>query len=445
MVYTNATDAFYLVQSRAWELSIGAFIAILGPPPLRGQWTAQLVAGAGIVLIAASVLFINEHMRFPGLTALPPCLGAAAIIYSGAHVETFVGKFLSLPAIRFTGLISYSLYLWHWPVYVFYKSVENPGKIESICLIALCFVLATLSWKYVEQPFRKLSSGTGKFNIVLAGAAGLLATTLCAALLVPVSSAVWRPSAEAKTLDPYLTYNVDAEMSVGKCFLTSQYSDFSLFRKQECLRQDDRKLNVLIMGDSHSAHLVPGFRAAYPDVNVMQASASGCVPVLNPSGEVRCRDLINYMISDYLPENHVDVIVLSGKWDGRHAAAAVETAKRLQNYAKKVYLFGPNQEYDSPLPRLLLRAILTHDSKLVSNHLDPAQRLTDIKFKHAAQLSGVQYVSVFDIFCKTSCTTRTTNQVPILFDTGHFTVEGAAYLVDDLKTNDPDFLPLETK
>lgn len=153
----NKDAAFYWLPFRGWELLCGAIVA--SGLPLKGPrkvW-AELFAVIAVAAIIVPVFFYNEDTLFPGWSALPPCLGAALLIWTNGHKPTIVGKFLSWRPVVFVGLVSYSWYLWHWPVIVFTK--YNPFITMTAAVIALCvagsFVLAVLSWQYIERPFRK--------------------------------------------------------------------------------------------------------------------------------------------------------------------------------------------------------------------------------------------------------------------------------------------------
>lgn len=125
---------------------IGALLAVGVIPELKHRAIAEALALIGILLIVYSVLRFTDQMPFPGFAALVPCLGAACIIHSGAQHRTVVERLLSLAPIRLIGLISYSLYLWHWPVAVFTLNYWNPlTKLAKTGALAISVGLAILS------------------------------------------------------------------------------------------------------------------------------------------------------------------------------------------------------------------------------------------------------------------------------------------------------------
>ena len=157
---------FFLLPTRAWELLLGSMLAVL-PATLvvRNAALREILCLAGLAGIFIPVFFYGEQTPFPGLTALPPCLGTAALILvntpsSRDPQRGWTATGLSWKPIVFIGLISYSLYLWHWPVICFssYWAVSEFSATEKCGLVLASLVLAMLSWKYIETPFRKRSN-----------------------------------------------------------------------------------------------------------------------------------------------------------------------------------------------------------------------------------------------------------------------------------------------
>jgi hypothetical protein len=154
---------FFLLPTRAWELLLGSMLAVLpAAVVVRSVAKRDILYLAGLAGIFLPVFFYGEATSFPGLTALPPCLGTAVLIWvnSPANCVPNQSKFasaLSWPPIVFIGLISYSLYLWHWPVICFssYWAVSEFTATEKWGIILASVLFASASWKFVETPFRK--------------------------------------------------------------------------------------------------------------------------------------------------------------------------------------------------------------------------------------------------------------------------------------------------
>ena len=152
--------AFYLLPTRAWELMAGSILAF-AVVPAAGRRLAAWETYLGLLLILVPVFAYRPDTPFPGLMALPPVLGATLIIHSGigsgsdVKAGSLVSRILSSSPFRLTGLISYSLYLWHWPIVVFtkYYYIEI-SAFQKVLIVAASFIVAFLSWKFLEQPGR---------------------------------------------------------------------------------------------------------------------------------------------------------------------------------------------------------------------------------------------------------------------------------------------------
>ncbi len=158
-VRVDPAGAFYLLPSRAWELGMGALVCFL--PTLQSAFYRELLSICGLLGITASLFLLDSEMAFPGVAALPSVLGAALVIWAGApnslgHVP-LISRGLSIKPFVAIGLISYSLYLWHWPFFAFHRYLygQPPPHGLSLLFIGLEFLLSFLSWRFVEQPFRK--------------------------------------------------------------------------------------------------------------------------------------------------------------------------------------------------------------------------------------------------------------------------------------------------
>lgn len=147
---------FYLVPTRAWELMVGSILAFGTLPDLTKDWQRNTLTISGLALILFSIFFYTEATPFPGIAALAPVIGSGLIIYSGRLGTYQAQRLLTAPPLVFIGLISYSLYLWHWPLVAFtkYFLFKPLTGIDSAAIIVTSLLIASFSWKFIEQPFR---------------------------------------------------------------------------------------------------------------------------------------------------------------------------------------------------------------------------------------------------------------------------------------------------
>ncbi|HEY2110890.1 MAG TPA: acyltransferase family protein [Dongiaceae bacterium] len=276
--------AFYLPWTRAWELLLGTLIALgLFAQPRTPLWR-NIAALAGLALILGPAAAYNAATVFPGANALAPCLGAALIIAAGRAGDSWVARLLSWRPLVFIGRISYSLYLWHWPVIVFMimsgltPSTHQPSWLKFLAVVS-SVILATLSWRYVETPFRtgpRRPSRRKLFTLAGAAAAALALLGLTGTLSQGLPG---RFPAHSAALAGYLDYDWASKgyFRRGSCFLDTGLA-FQPFLASGCIREDAKRPSDLILGDSHAAHLWYGLSRVFPGINFLQATSPSASP-----------------------------------------------------------------------------------------------------------------------------------------------------------------------
>lgn len=434
--------AFYWPVTRAWELSIGSLLVLVDLPRLRHSVLRNLAAGAGLVMIIIAVLTYTSSTPFPGVAALLPCLGAALVIASGAHGPTIVGRLLSYKPILFTGLISYSLYLWHWPVIVFaahgMPMTEGlPRRLGKAAIFAVSYTLATISWRFVERPFRRARPGSIRRNVFVSVGC---ATTLIIAFAIGISSAHGFPnrfSLQAQRIGAYpelSAASMHRDWRVGTCFISSG-STYNDYESETCLKRDPVRENDLLMGDSHAAQLYYGISQAIPEINLMQATASGCKPTLQSGygDSVACRRLVDWILKTYVPAHPMNHVFLSARWSAADLKALGDTVAYLKSVGADPVVIGPMIEYDSALPSLLAISLRNHDPKLPSRHrISSFRQLDKTMSELAADKWHVHYVSYYPYLCgPEECMTLLSDEVPLQDDADHLSSPGSKYVAQE--------------
>jgi hypothetical protein len=168
-----------------------------------------------------------------------------------------------------------------------------------------------------------------------------------------------------------------------------------------CLRIDPAKDNYLLMGDSHSAVLWYGLQAQMNGVNILQASASGCNPVLGTTPRTDCGRMIQYIFGNFLPSHRIRGIFLTARWrDVSEFAKLAPTVAWCQQHDIPVYIFGPVVEYDAPLPKLLAYEIAFKDPGVVERHMRKEFFAMDAAMKQMAEADWkVHYISIAEAAC----------------------------------------------
>lgn len=270
----DPSAAFYLLPTRAWELMIGAFAALR----LQGRAVApcrwdQLFSGLGLTMILAAVLVYDHTTPFPGLYAAVPAVGTALIILF-ATPGTAAYRLLTLRGMVGIGLISYSAYLWHQPLFAFLRihSLKEPADWQILAAAFLALCLAWVSWRLVEAPFRRRSGDSRARRRVLGGALIALAALSAVGLLGHVRDGrLGQPERIAALAD--VEDRLQSNRGLAWTCDTLTVADALPCRT-------GISPEVLLWGDSFAMHLAPGIVASDPAIRLQQFTASGCAPIL---------------------------------------------------------------------------------------------------------------------------------------------------------------------
>ena len=210
---------------------------------------------------------------------------------------------MSLRPVVFVGLISYSLYLWHWPLIVFQRTdgllAGSSGAMTKLTLIAGSIAIAWLSWKFVELPFRLKAKDASTGTVFgIASAAMTSVVALCGLVLI-AGGAPFRFPERVVAIASYLAYDPSEAFRSGRCYLATNRQQLDV---QTCMKLDGKRPNYLLVGDSHAAHLWFGLSTAMPEVNLMQATASACRPAVERVSLLdsrACPKLMRFVFDDF--------------------------------------------------------------------------------------------------------------------------------------------------
>ena len=281
----HSKDAFYFPWCRMGELFLGALLAV-SPIYLRAGPLPAVLGASGLAAIVLAVALFDTTTSFPGLNALLPCGGAALIIAAGSAPNP-IARLLSFEPVRQTGLISYSLYLIHWPLFSFaHLYVNEPLPLRlSLLLVLVSFVLAYASWRFIETPLRK-----GQFSKVKVFGAAAAATS---AIYLTGALFFWNNGFPSRAAERVL-----AAQPSEKQALTTNYCQRTLIAASKggtaCVLGQDRgeAYDFVLWGDSHAFHHVPAIAtlAANRKLSGVLFSLNGCHPFLGERHNTRaCR------------------------------------------------------------------------------------------------------------------------------------------------------------
>jgi peptidoglycan/LPS O-acetylase OafA/YrhL len=460
LIKGSSAAAFYLSPLRAWEFLIGGLVLLAHrwSPSGFGWRCASAVAGAALLLIP--IVAFTAKTRFPGLHALVPCLGAALFILAFNRDSD---RPVPLPARGiglFIGRISYSLYLWHWPVFLL-GNVAMPlawvgSPLAVVGQLACSLSLACVSYRFVETPPRTTVSWAGLRLSGLIAVAATILVAICAAGFAENGF----PNRYARVEQRMLRYSQTTMAPYYRehtCFLQPQDS-FASYDVSACLTPAADKINVVVVGDSTAAHLVWALRG-YLDprhYNLLQLSSGACAPFINfKQADSQNCDQVNARFVSLLKEHRVSAVILSGHWSVyadayRSPPASPPTRAELSSLFDvyldatlaatrdagiPVLLLGPGMEFPVPLASTLVRHEQTHMALGDSLKVVPTAFEADARLKHLAGLyDNVRFASILDAVCiNGNCPLKVDAETPILWDTLHLTPEGATYVIDRLR------------
>jgi peptidoglycan/LPS O-acetylase OafA/YrhL len=448
---SNTTTAFYWSPLRAWELLAGVMVSQYGLTGMRLRWLRELASLIGLALVLYAGLFYTSQTVFPGWTATLPCLGAVLIIAAGQVGTSAVGRLLALPPMRFVGLISYSLYLWHWPVAVFQNTAmilgSQPLHIRNTKLMALAviFPVATLSWWLVETPFRKGRLKPARRPLFMITGAAAAMITVFSLWVMHGHGMSSRFPPELVRLDTYGTHAPPSTWRDGVCFLQPENS-FQDFKPAVCLGREAGHKTYLLYGDSVAAQLYQGLVETFPEVHFQQATAAACQPygVVDDFGSIfraNCDALYKYLRSTYLEEQLPDAVIMASNWNDPNLRQLGLEIAMFQRRGVPVILVGPTLVFDTPLPQLLVTEMLRHRSpavggaELTQRRIALYESLDSQMAELARDRWKVRYISHYKELCRPQvvypwqtddgCPLLLDGDQPLILDTHHFTPAGS--------------------
>jgi peptidoglycan/LPS O-acetylase OafA/YrhL len=367
--------AFYLMPTRAFELLIGALLALPALPAVRSRTLADALSLAGLGAILTAYVVIDADTPFPGLWALLPCGGAALVLYAG-HRSGVANAILAWRPVVFVGLVSYSWYLWHWPAFAIWRYVtfRPPTALEAVALMAFSFLCAVVSWRYVERPFRKppviapaAAADPSPTRRILRprasgwrtiGRLGLVPGLAFAALALGVRLADGLPA----RLDPHvaqLSRSVDSVSPLrAGCHLAPR-DGFALPPAENCTDGADVAPTAILWGDSHAEHYASTLAALGREAGFAfrHMSKSACPPLANagfvdepPIYRGNCEAFNDEVLSLIEADPTITDVWLASFWPfnlgaiGRDPAALAgrlaETVARIEAMGRRVHVFG---------------------------------------------------------------------------------------------------------
>ena len=457
LISDHPVAAFYNPAARVWELMLGALLAAiqLHPAGWRGlfglpasthtqapEQAASWMAWTGALLLGLGLALLHPQRAFPGAWALLPTLGTVLLIAAGPNSLINRTLLASRPMV-WIGLISYPLYLWHWPLLTFahLRAGDPPAWTTQLTWVAVAILLAWLTYQLVEKPVR-----FGRFN------RRALIAALCTAMLG--AAAAGTTIHQKKGFDERFPPSVRELMTRGgkqaviqgwrdgDCMLdfrvpASNYKDFCIEQKRPL---------IFLWGDSHAGSLYPGFKALQEsgryDFGIGERTGAICPPVLGIEPRPLCKSLNDNAI-EAIRQSKPDVVVLYAWWhhpryDLKNLEATVAAIKAAG--VPRIIMLGAVPYWQGPLPRILLdvwkKGPVNKPPPLrLKAQLDPKLEEVTKQMRARAEAMGIEFISGMGYFCnKEGCLTRMSQEAiePLSYDYGHLAPDAVRYYVDQI-------------
>jgi peptidoglycan/LPS O-acetylase OafA/YrhL len=346
MVGQHKEAAFFLAPFRAWELLLGASLALLPRRPAICGRSAQIAATIGLSLIIASIVLLDESQPFPGLLALPACLGTAMLILAGMGEAPLVTRALSLRPAVAVGLISYSLYLWHWPLLALARyHFDRPLRWMELALILSASLLAAIAtYRYVEQPARHVSFRLAP-HLVGAGALSLGAVALVAHQIDKSRGWTFNLDPEIRRFDRISRTKNNYRNSCSGAQTLSRTDEACTFGPP----RSSGSYDMAIIGDSHADHYTPTMSvlAQQAGLSGRQVSVGRCLALIGyyeitgtPAQQAACRSLRDGMVQFIDKNPRLQLAVLAHHWSSY-------AGKIIWEDVEPIYLLGTKHDHPS--------------------------------------------------------------------------------------------------
>tara|TARA_B100001093_G_scaffold30378_1_gene26338 strand:- start:987 stop:2903 length:1917 start_codon:yes stop_codon:yes gene_type:complete len=433
---------FYILPTRIWELLIGSFLAYyhISNKIFKKIKFQDYLTFIGMALILVPFFLFNDKTPHPSFLTIFTILGCAFIIINH-NSENIIKKILSSKIFVGVGLISYSLYLWHFPIFAFKKiKSKNLSEFDKLEGIILAIILSVFSYFLIEKPFRNKKWISKKKFLIFILSFFVILFISCLYIFNQKGLPQRYPQEVLKIID--FNYNYSEAYQTGKCHIKNiNYLNKNIFENCKT-KVNSNKKDLLLWGDSLAAHLYPGINNKYKDnYNIWHRSINDCKPVMlnlfqenKKKTESPCQK-INQIILEEIIRIKPAKLFISGFWYSEDLKKLKKLINNLNtNGIKNIYLVGPSVRWHDPLPKILLKKYRI--SKKIPEYLSDKNHIYSFKlddeFSNFSKQHSIKYISLIKILCikDYKCLTRVGKEPDSMtnWDENHFTKKASIYV-----------------
>lgn len=418
----DTTTLFFLIPFRIYEFAIGGSVFFLMHLRPSSKIYADLVVCCGMGLVFYSAFIFTDQIRFPSYNALIPCIGTALIIWSANRSGVFSFLF-RLKGVIYLGLISYSLYLVHWPIIVFYKykTYGDLNIIDKSLIFFISVLLATLIYRFIETPIRRFNVKDNSLQFFSSFALVSIIVFIPAVSAWENSGWPWRHPEGVEDISNRTSESLKyRDIRDPAC----SFTNFDNFSKEKCVYPEKDKVNVLVLGDSVADYAWHGIHKSLPAdrYNILQLTPSNCRPGLN-WGEGYCKQSNDYIFKRIL-ESDIDLTVIASL--GPDLENFKSTLDFFAKNNKKVLVVGFPFIFKERLPDILRKTtpLPRNESEIniaASKGIIDSMKQVSKDLKSLVLTHDVMYYDIQEQLCR----------IPDDYETCSFIVDGGLITADN--------------
>ena len=436
---------YYMLPSRAGELLVGALLAYLLHKglllPLKSEIQVNLIAGTGIILLLLAFIIIDEASTFPGFYALIPTLGAALIIWAGIGQHTGIPKLFANKWLTFVGKISFSAYLWHWPLLAFYRyGYGEVTLLAGIVIFASTLFLAWITFLFVEQKFRYSKLTFKNLCIRQFVLPSLLITALSFGVIFTngLGLRVFIPN-----YNQSLIANKNSAVAPNEYDYVCQYwkvENSHLFDENCIIGNKNSEPKILLWGDSNAAHYIGllGYFAENSGWSFRNIHHASCPPI-----DVSVKKYVPLKIYENCQSSLDTIIPLLGKYETliisasyssysqRDPAFLSEFKKMVEKYAnqdKNIIIMGKAPvllNFDRRCKEKSLSYPFLHCEDTQENNMYMIDKINLELSNFAKSNNNIEYYDINSFLCREKCSPYDDKGNVLYFDKSHLEIQAS--------------------
>jgi len=431
--YNLNTSDYFMITFRLWEFAVGIFCSLIPKYVFPKNNIFLFLRISSYVALLSCMFYIDKYSKLPGPVLFIPVFATFLLIYSGTNQIRYKSIFSKV--LLHIGNISYPVYLWHWPIFISIQYLFPNMPYKVLVYLTLTYILSLFTHAYIEKPFRNYDGNlkmSTKFIVKISTISSVL--SLLIGLLSSVTMHNYVAQGKLKTSISGEIYNFsnDRELVFKECTLYGQPIMYTgnCLSTAKLLGEIETNKNILVMGDSHAKHLLPGLERSYPGDNIVFIGTNNFHKV-SIDNNYRFKDLMSQI-------RNQDLIIISSYWD--QFGINSELASYLGILSKnndKIFVNLGTPKFSFSSFRCKFGVSLFIPNRVCENSASYSMgaESVDNLYRLTNKISGVALLNSYDAFCnKTKCSMLKNNSI-LFYDNNHLNYLGSIYLIEYFKNN----------